>query len=489
MSFVDMIFGGQLTSILVCQKCKHVSQTYEDFNDISLSLKPEDYANRKRDRFRKIVGRLTNFPSSTFNTMQGKEKPTQPSINIPPVPTNTGEMLRSSSVPPTPSKEKQRSFPGGGLEGPPIEASRRRSLDLSVESLLQDGPDVADASMSMSVGHSQDSSGTSGAKGKEVDEDSGMASDGSHIIVNVTGPEERHVEFVEPRRKKGEIQGDQDAMDFREKKQPDEAAWSRFGRRISLNLGLGRQKDKKERERKVRSMERTPLNAGSIKEDEVEETVTIVNSVSEAGAPPKRRVSLNETPNDAESPHRLSQQSIPSGNSSSKPDQPPNLDSIKDHTSNTAPKFPAIQRSRSPKPPKPSPSETEYLRRILADVSFPSNSPFALLRPPLLHDPTSGAPGEKDKVGGPAWLGLGTRTFSGIEECLRMFTAVEVLDGENMVDAEDVGRSKMGFFSQRRMIQMRKRGVKRVKVLCPFLERRVSWQKTWNHLHWWFNPL
>ena len=46
-SFVDMIFGGQLTSILVCQKCKHISQTYEDFNDISLSIKPEDYAHRK----------------------------------------------------------------------------------------------------------------------------------------------------------------------------------------------------------------------------------------------------------------------------------------------------------------------------------------------------------------------------------------------------------------------------------------------------------
>ena len=42
-SFVDMIFGGQPTSILVCQKCKHISRTYEDFNNISLGMKPEDY--------------------------------------------------------------------------------------------------------------------------------------------------------------------------------------------------------------------------------------------------------------------------------------------------------------------------------------------------------------------------------------------------------------------------------------------------------------
>ena len=50
-SFVDMLFGGQLASILVCEKCKKVSVTYEDFNDLSLSIKPEDYVKgRKRDR-------------------------------------------------------------------------------------------------------------------------------------------------------------------------------------------------------------------------------------------------------------------------------------------------------------------------------------------------------------------------------------------------------------------------------------------------------
>jgi hypothetical protein len=148
--------------------------------------------------------------------------------------------------------------------------------------------------------------------------------------------------------------------------------------------------------------------------------------------------------------------------------------SVKDHASNTAPKFPTIQRSRSPKPPKPSPAETEYLRRILADVSFPSNSPFALLRPPLLHDPTSGAPGEKEKVGGPAWLGLGARTFSGIEECLRMFTAVEVLDGENMVGCRRCWKIQNGVFQSKKDDSDEEEGKKGVKVLCPFLERRVN---------------
>ncbi|KAF9030147.1 peptidase C19, ubiquitin carboxyl-terminal hydrolase 2 [Hymenopellis radicata] len=64
-SLSDMIFGGKLTSILVCQKCKHVSQTYEDFNDLSLSIKPEDYAKeRKRDRLKNLAKRLGVFPTS-----------------------------------------------------------------------------------------------------------------------------------------------------------------------------------------------------------------------------------------------------------------------------------------------------------------------------------------------------------------------------------------------------------------------------------------
>ncbi|KAJ7819390.1 hypothetical protein B0H14DRAFT_3089398 [Mycena olivaceomarginata] len=50
-ALADMIFGGKLASILICQKCKHVSQTYEDFSDLSLSIKQEDYDRvKKRDR-------------------------------------------------------------------------------------------------------------------------------------------------------------------------------------------------------------------------------------------------------------------------------------------------------------------------------------------------------------------------------------------------------------------------------------------------------
>ncbi|KAI9566338.1 hypothetical protein HD554DRAFT_2025754, partial [Boletus coccyginus] len=35
---LDVLFGGKLASILVCQACKHVSHTCEDFSDLSLSI-------------------------------------------------------------------------------------------------------------------------------------------------------------------------------------------------------------------------------------------------------------------------------------------------------------------------------------------------------------------------------------------------------------------------------------------------------------------
>ena len=68
-SFVDMLFGGKLASILVCDACKKISVTYEDFNDLSLSIKPEDYVKeRKRDRFKMLAKKLRE-PS--FSTVRG----------------------------------------------------------------------------------------------------------------------------------------------------------------------------------------------------------------------------------------------------------------------------------------------------------------------------------------------------------------------------------------------------------------------------------
>ncbi|KZS97203.1 cysteine proteinase [Sistotremastrum niveocremeum HHB9708] len=51
-SFVDSTFGGQLASFIVCEQCKHISITYEPFDDLSLSIKNDESKERRRDRLR-----------------------------------------------------------------------------------------------------------------------------------------------------------------------------------------------------------------------------------------------------------------------------------------------------------------------------------------------------------------------------------------------------------------------------------------------------
>lgn len=451
-----MIFGGQLTSILVCQKCKHVSQTYEDFNDISLSLKPEDYrSHRHRERFKKLVGRLTSFPSTSSGShAHGKEKPPlQLSSNAPSVQNHTVEKLHSSSLPSMGSKGSDGVSSGSGPEEPLLTASGKKGLDLN----LVGGVIVIEAPSPSTV----ETQGQVNDAGFQEERDNDEAeSDSSHIIVNVTGPEDRHVEFVEPKRDKEDGMGDQETKE----RKHDEAAWARLGRRISLNLGLGRQKDKekdkRERERKTKSMDRTPLTF-AIKEGEHFDTQVMQKSLSVGARPstpstsnlPKNRVSSESAARDVESSQRLPRQLTPFTTATSKQVQPPSQDS----TSSIAPKFHTVQRSRSPKPPKPTTAETQYLRKVLADVSPPSSNPLLMLRPSLLHSHSSPdhlmsrlLDKEKEKNLGPMWLGLGARPFTGIEECLRMFTAVEVLDGDNMVGCRRCWKIQNGLLQSKK---------------------------------------
>ncbi|EPQ29489.1 uncharacterized protein PFL1_02708 [Pseudozyma flocculosa PF-1] len=56
--FLDMLFCGKLASMIVCESCKKVSHTYEDFFDLSLSIRSEtDVRVKKRDRIRNMADR------------------------------------------------------------------------------------------------------------------------------------------------------------------------------------------------------------------------------------------------------------------------------------------------------------------------------------------------------------------------------------------------------------------------------------------------
>ncbi|CAA7268388.1 unnamed protein product [Cyclocybe aegerita] len=535
-SFADMLFGGQLTSILVCQKCKHVSQTYEEFNDISLSIKPEDYLhNRKRDRFKKIVGKLTAFPGASGSMKEkdkekdkekGKEKEKDKDKEtlgekerprLPIAPAHAMEIQRSSSVPPSPKTELDPTQ----LEVLPlVDSTRRRSLDAvgSVTSLPVPAVELDDEAL----GQEKNSSDVAAAeedpkeKEKEKEEEELVDSDSSHVIVNVTGPDDKHVEFLEPtidRKEKDETPEDDTNVKEKEKKHED-GSWAKIGRRISLTVGLGRprnpdkEKDKKDRERKSRSMDRSGLGAGIVEgvvasvssmqksisvgasslaesssrrastelemgaKGRVSSEGTLRPSAPQIATEPSTTSSASHSTNDATirakplPPRPLVTESTPSSSSIALLRRSP---SPQPATSTSVPQnplaqslIPNVQRSKSPKPPKPTAAETEYLRKILADVSPASSTPnpFAIFKPPLLHSHshhhqhhtkpslstssnTFTEPSTSDKS--TMWLGMG-RSFSGIEECLRMFTAVEILDGENMVGCRRCWKIQNGMY-------------------------------------------
>ncbi|KAF5368519.1 hypothetical protein D9758_002458 [Tetrapyrgos nigripes] len=132
-----------------------------------------------------------------------------------------------------------------------------------------------------------------------------------------------------------------------------------------------------------------------------------------------------------------------------------------------------FQRSRSPKPPKPSRAETEYLRAIMADVTaapVTNSHPFGFLHhESFTHVDTdslgssssavpANSPGSQphssqtysnaNALANNLWMRLGQLPLPGVEECLKMFTSVEVLDGENMVGCRRCWKIANGWYEE-----------------------------------------
>ena len=541
MSFADMLFGGKLTSILVCQKCKHISQTYEDFNDISLSIKPEDYffgrgngGGKKRDKLKKLAKRLTTFPgsggggshvtrSSNLDSNSTTAMTTEPGyqVTLPSM-----GMQRPSSVPPSPSRPRagdRNAHPDGENDDSSlVELPRRKSLD----SPKTNG---AGTMSRVDVGVNAETPSSSGAEGEieievrrteavpeeaelsrlelpeqgdnrgmednDKEDEFIMESDSSNVLFHVVAPEERGTELIEPTEK--------------ERDRKEDVGWARLGRRISImTVGLGKSKDKektrgKEMDRKRWSMDPSGLAKekvgwidGSMQKSVsdsgvIEETtgfdvvLDITSKETLRRSTAATSMSLNEDTSAGFSSNHVAAVSRPtaitpssssSGSISStafnlfKP--LPRVSSLNTssvaptviptsqlqfsqnhnqhseaplsayHSNTRLPLFPNVQRSRSPKPPKPTAAQSEYLGKILADVVSSSSglsSSFSLFKPPTLllsgaHPFSTSASGVTGSIGsGGAGMWLGLHHLSGIEECLRLFTAVEVLDGENMV--------------------------------------------------------
>lgn len=366
-SFVDMVFGGQLASILVCEKCKKISCTYEDFNDLSLSIKAEDYAReRKRDRLRSLAKKF-RVRGLDFSAASNPQP-------------------RSSSVPASPTRrdaEVEQSFQQilGDAD------QRRRSLDATDEAATLVNEHERLSEKPMHVG---------GTETPALDSDASMP--------------------------KGK--GKQRAKDGKDE---DEDGWVKLSRRISVGMGLkrGRRKGKSaepSRERPVPEVEDEQVQEeqmNSVSDLELLKSPDPSFTIASPPLPPlpifKSPFLRRPTPSRANSSSR-------NVSASPSPAASPALKPVDSEHHSHRPSSP-FSRSKSPRPPKPSKEESAYLRRLLADVPASSSgaaTPF--------HAFDSGAAARHTGLMWPKFGGA-----QSVEECLRMFTSVEVLDGENRV--------------------------------------------------------
>ncbi|KAF8503924.1 hypothetical protein JB92DRAFT_796461 [Gautieria morchelliformis] len=304
-SFVDLLWGGKFTSVLICETCKHVSHTYEDFDDLSLSITHDESKERKRDRLRAFAAKFMSQP----NRSRGQGVPRPQSASQPPSPS-----LPTTSLEPT-------------EEDP--EPPRRRSLEAS--SLRDPSPEPS-------------------AERRKVDILAGFRN--SDDILR--DPATQHSGLL--------------------LQKVNDAGLGRLGRRISVGMSLGTRKEKKPgRTDKERKVSRTQLNGKSSEPDEDGK------SFSPASSKPTSR---QPSPGPTKKPKGF-----------------------------TNPPKPSAQDKR----------EAAYLRRLLEDTTPNSSNPLAMLR--MSHSNSSSSSSTWSR---------NISSTQGVEDCLRMFTAVEALDGDNM---------------------------------------------------------
>lgn len=504
-----MLFGGQLTSILVCQKCKRISQTYEDFYDISLSIKPEDYASsstspppsasstvlfslgkslsgvkekgkgetkekakgkegeneehgreRRRDRFKKFAKRITTFNDAASLNHATHVEP---------------EMPRASSVPPADSSETKLDDARSRRES--LRKRRSRSLDhLNKVTRLETVWD-----------------GSEEREGLEDEQGSGHGSPG-RAETNTTAPStsetiESDWSIVKEEVELGEETSRQGDEKKKKKKDKEEDGWVKLGKRLNILAWQPKDRetgvvDEARAKRKSREPSPDPSGRSTPRRDHANTPPPLPTKTQPTiSSPNLSPPAIHHLPSSLlrGQPPPLPKSSHPSP-LSQPPYQSPLLKVVLPSILKPTAAHALHLNEKPIEPPKislkhkhklhihsPTSVEAEYLRRILADIdvsgSESSRTPSggwppaasapsynALVNPFALLMKSSGAKkgsegsesgGKVDAAaaGGTAetrpsqkwssWLGM--NGLSGVEECLRLFTSVEVLDNENMV--------------------------------------------------------
>lgn len=378
MPFVDMLFGGQLASILVCEKCKKVSFNFEDFDDLSLPIKQEeDEKARKRDRIRSLARKFGIRGRVAARDLDVPEGP------------------RSSSVPSSPlrrSEEAEKSFEIilNGTD------ARRRSLE-PADNL----PAIPKTRIEEVV---IDEEPTQSHQRKEENRN----------LLSVSESQRGFERGVSPKEK-------------------DEDGWVKLRRRMSVGVKKSSKRRSKEPAPRKENHQSTIEESDAAQEaDESFVEIKAPTPIHSLASSPKvgAGLALTRFPftrkgsarGESASPALSTQTQTPDDSSTVPPSSRPSSPSPSFRNSVTGRKAQDIKPLRS----KSSRSDSRYLKRLLADVPAPSATPFNIFRSTSL---ANSSPDISEMRG--SWPKAGH--VQSIEGCLRMFTSVEMLEGENMV--------------------------------------------------------
>ncbi|KAG1902495.1 peptidase C19, ubiquitin carboxyl-terminal hydrolase 2 [Suillus fuscotomentosus] len=425
--FVDMLFGGKLASILVCQACKHVSHTYEDFNDLSLSIKAEDYAReRKRDKLKQLAKKLRNISGTALSVI-----PVQRSSSVPATPHRDSTLENAEVVDP----HRRRSIDLADVE---VAAVVDKHSDHEINNEITVGTDLSLPQLELHFEHQLDT-----ALHHPPESDNSPAATPDFHIDGTPEAEtphkgREHIEISEPSLGNG-----------REKREKSES-WSKLGRRISVSVGLTKQsREDRRRSKEQKKARHDASHQRNAKDDELyppspslHATVPTVQPIDSPDVNAEREPTSLSAVND------LLQAQLAAVKRSWSPVQKPSASPSLSST----PRFPLIPRQPAPsitskrskaiRPPKLSAEEAAYLRDILADVSpGGAASPFSIFK--QTKDQSSAGPSTVQN------MFLKIPQLGGLEDCLRLFTSVEVLDGENMVKCHRCWKIANGLYEPR----------------------------------------
>lgn len=251
-----------------------------------------------------------------------------------------------------------------------------------------------------------------------------------------------------------EAEGSGNGADEKAKEKRDDA-WGKIARRISVSMKLGgtrdkdREKDKdkdsrpgsRQGERGRKTEKKDALRAmRSPRTGSLAPSATTHDAGSDAGdaSDPGRPRASSPVPPSPRISSPLAGENRPSGSRRS------SANPFSHHHHHHRRK----EDAKAYATPRMSDDDMAYIRRVLADVHPVTGNPLSILQNAFsTGSSSSGVAGTTTLATQALWAKLGH--LPGIEECLRMFTAVEILDGENMVGCHRCWKIANGLYKPR----------------------------------------